>query len=69
MAYNSRNYHKRIRFMVQIYNEAKERDIPDTRILANVFPKYGIFISYRQWMYIKAMKPSEYSRNQLELFA
>lgn len=55
--------------MVQIYNEAKERDIPDTRILANVFPKYGIFISYRQWMYIKAMKPSEYSSNQLELFA
>lgn len=68
MAYNSRNYHRKVHFIVQVYNEAKERDIPDTKILRTVFPKHGIFMSYRQWMNIKAMKPSDYATGQLTLF-
>lgn len=39
MAYNNRNYHRRVQFIVQIYRDAKERDVPDTRILQHVFPK------------------------------
>jgi hypothetical protein len=50
-----------------IYTAAKERDIPDTRILRSEFPKHGIFISYRQWMNLKGLKPSEY-KEQLSLF-
>jgi len=65
----SSNFSKRIQFIVKVYQEAKERDIPDTRILQHVFPRHGIYISYRQWMRIKSMKPSEYSGNQLMLFA
>lgn len=53
---------------MQVYREAKERDVPDTRILRTVFPENKIYISYRQWMNIKGMKPSEYQQNQLSLF-
>lgn len=67
MAYHNRNYHRRVQFIVQVYREAKESDVPDTRILQHVFPKHGIYISYRQWMNIKAMKPSEYNSSQLAL--
>lgn len=61
MAYNRKNYNKRVRYIIEVYQQAKERDIPDTRILRFVFPSHGIHISYRQWMNIKAMKPSEYN--------
>lgn len=56
MAYNRDNYLKRINSIIGVYNEYKESDIPDTRIVAKHFPKHGIFISYRSWMYIKNMK-------------
>lgn len=51
-----------------VYKSVKETDVPDTRILRSHFPKHGIFISYRQWMNIKGMKPSEYKQVQLSLF-
>lgn len=75
MAYTRNNYIKNVARIVAIYNSLKELDKPDTRIVHNEFPKHGIFISYRRWMYIKAMKPSEYSTpsfadpNQTTLFA
>lgn len=65
MAISQDNFNKRVKFIVHVYQEAKERDIPDTRILRVVFPSKGIFISYRQWMRIKALKPSEYDTKQL----
>lgn len=53
MAYNKKNYHKRARYIISVYNDAKHEDIPDTKIVRTVFPKYNIFLSYRQWMNIK----------------
>lgn len=75
MAYNRKNYVLNVQRIVAVYNQLKELDKPDTRIVSKEFPKYGIFISYRRWMYIKAMKPSEYASevfvdpNQMSLFA
>lgn len=69
MAYNRKNYVLNVQRIVAIYNQLKELDKPDTRIVLHEFPKYGIYISYRQWMNIKGMKPSEYAQNQLNLFA
>lgn len=68
MAYHRRNHLKYVEYVMQVYHTAKERDIPDTRIVRHVFPKHGIFISYRQFMNLKAMKPSEYRTAQLRLF-
>lgn len=65
MAYNRTNYLKTVNYIVDIYNKAKERDKPDTQILRYVFPQHGIYISYRQWMNIKSMKPSEYRQATL----
>lgn len=63
------NYSKRIQYILEVYERYKEEDVPDTRIVQHVFPKYGIYISYRQWMNIKGMRPSEYGvRLQLSLF-
>lgn len=64
------NYSGRVRYILSIYNKYKQEDIPDTRIVRNIFPRYGIFISYRQWMNIKGLRPSQYdkSRMQLSLF-
>lgn len=56
MAYNSNNYYKKIKRIIQVYNEAKTPDIPDTFIVSKVFPKHDINISYRQWMNIKGMR-------------
>lgn len=53
MAYNKKNYFKRLQFIVSVYNEAKYPDVPDTKIVSRIFPKHGINISYRQWMNIK----------------
>jgi hypothetical protein len=55
MAYNKKNYNKRARFIIEVYNGAKNPDIPDTKIVARIFPKHGINISYRQWMNIKGL--------------
>lgn len=68
MAYNRNNYSRRVQYIREVYSKAKERDIPDTRILKHVFPTHGIYLSYRQWMNIKGMKPSEYN-SQLMLFS
>jgi len=59
MAYNRNNYAKRVHYIREVYSKAKERDIPDTRILKHIFPSHGIHISYRQWMNIKGLKPSD----------
>jgi hypothetical protein len=71
MAYNRNNYLKYVCRIVELYQEHKEADKPDTYILRHVFPKHGIYISYRKWMYIKSMKPSEYKQPecQIRLFA
>ncbi len=67
------NHLKRAAFIVGIYKAVKERDKPDTFIVRTVFPLHGIYISYRRWMDIKAMKPSEYQQPtdpaQLEMFS
>lgn len=62
------NYSKRVRFILEVYEKYKEEDVPDTKIVRHIFPKYGIYISYRQWMNIKGMKPSEYRVLQLSIF-
>ncbi|WP_017258413.1 hypothetical protein [Pedobacter arcticus] len=67
MAYHRGNHLKKVNFIMQVYASVKEEDVPDTRILRHVFPKHGIFISYRQWMNLKGLKPSEY-KGQLSLF-
>lgn len=69
MSYNRKNHIKKVQYIMQVYQAVKETDIPDTRIVANIFPKYNIFISYSTWKNIKGMKPSEYTSNQLMLFA
>jgi len=68
MAYHRNNYLKSVNYMMGVYQSVKESDVPDTRIIRNIFPKHGIYISYRQWMNIKGMKPSEYKQSQLSLF-
>ncbi|WP_107039948.1 hypothetical protein [Brumimicrobium mesophilum] len=77
MAYNPKNKLKAFRRILQIYSEVKQEDIPDTFIVQKVFPKHHIYISYRTWMTIKGMKPSELQYegdkdfvdpNQLSLF-
>lgn len=77
MAYNPKNKLRSFRRILTIYNEVKQEDIPDTFIVRKIFPKHHIFISYRTWMTIKGMKPSELQYdddkevsdpNQLSLF-
>ncbi|SUJ26431.1 Uncharacterised protein [Sphingobacterium spiritivorum] len=67
MAYNRNNHLKKVASIIDLYNQVKEPDIPDTYILRVVFPKYNIFISRRTWVGYKGMKPSEY-KAQLSLF-
>lgn len=69
MAYNSKNYHKKAREIIRIYQTLKNPDKPDTDIVRNEFPKFMIFLSYRQWMNIKGTPiPKETPTNQLALF-
>lgn len=68
MAYNSKNKNKQRKFILEVYNRIKQEDIPDTRIVNNLFKEYGIFISRRTWVTIKGLKPSELQDNQLSLF-
>lgn len=67
MAYNRRNYLARIRHIVEVYNQYKNPDVPDTRIVSNYFPRHGIFISYRTWMNIKGVNFAK-ETPQLSLF-
>lgn len=73
MPYVRDNYIKTALYIREVYLKVKEEDIPDTRIVRNVFPKYGIFLGYRQWMDIKGMRinrsEEEINPNQLSLFS
>jgi hypothetical protein len=64
MAYNPRNKLKQYKRIIAVYNEVKEEDIPDTYIVKHLFPKYNIYISYRTWVSIKGLKPSELEYDQ-----
>ncbi|WP_220764706.1 hypothetical protein [Flavobacterium sp. UMI-01] len=68
MAYNKKNYNKRAQFIIDVYKNAKHDDVPDTKIIRTVFPKFNIYISYRQWMNIKGMPIPKENQNQLSLF-
>ena len=68
MAYNRNNYYKRARYIIEIYNGAKHADVPDTTIVRNVFPKYNIHLTYRQWMNIKGLVIPKPTTNQLNMF-
>lgn len=68
MAYTRKNHLRQVQYMISVYQQVKEPDIPDSKIVSTIFPKYHIYISYRQWMNIKGMKPSEYQTKQLMLF-
>jgi len=68
MAYNKNNYNKRAQFIIDVYKSAKHDDVPDTKIIRTVFPKFNIYLSYRQWMNIKGMPIPKEHLNQLSLF-
>lgn len=68
MAYNSRNRLKYTEHIIEVYNQVKNPDIPDSFIVRNIFPKHHIFISYRKWMSIKNLKPHEQMPCQAKLF-
>lgn len=59
MAYTRHNYLKNIKEILAVYHKEKQYDVPDTKIVNKIFPKYGIHISYRTWVRIKSMKVSE----------
>jgi len=65
MAYTRDNYLKRVNSIVAVYNSVKQPDIPDTRIVKNIFPQHNIFISYRMWMIYKGLKQSTYKQATL----
>lgn len=56
MAYNSNNHIKTALYIISVYEKYKFDDVPDSHIVRVYFPKHNIYISYRQWMNIKAMK-------------
>lgn len=53
------NKKARYKYILTVYQSVKQSDIPDTQIVRNIFPKHGIFISYRNWTRIKGLKPSQ----------
>lgn len=65
MAYNRSNKQKEINHIINVYQQVKQPDIPDTFILRNIFPKHNIFISLRTWVNYKGLKPSEYKQPTL----
>jgi hypothetical protein len=69
MAYNRNNYFKRVRFIIEVYKQAKHADVPDTQIVRTVFPKHNIHLSYRQWMNLKGLQVPKAPVNQLDLFS
>jgi hypothetical protein len=68
MAYNRKNYYKRARFIIAVYNENKYSDVPDTKIINQIFPRHNIYLSYRQWMNIKGLIIPKENPSQLSLF-
>nr|DAD65336.1 MAG TPA: hypothetical protein [Myoviridae sp. ctOoC8]DAY26224.1 MAG TPA: hypothetical protein [Caudoviricetes sp.] len=68
MPRNRENYLKRARYIVEVYKKHKYDDVPDTRIVRHIFPKYHIYINYRQWMNIKGMVIPRETSQQLSLF-
>jgi hypothetical protein len=57
MAGKRQNHHKRMAYILSVYQSEKQYDIPDTFIVAKIFPKYHIFMSYSQWMRCKNRQP------------
>jgi len=68
MAYTRTNYLKNIRRITDVYVAVKQIDVPDTFIIKHEFPKRGIYISYRTWMYMKNIKQNTLPVRQAELF-
>lgn len=59
MAYNSENKKAHQRYILKVYAEIKQDDIPDTQIVRHKFKERGIFISRGTLWAIKSKKPSE----------
>jgi len=53
MAYNKRNYNRKVYYILSVYMAYKYADVSDAYIIRVCFPKHNIHISYRQWMNIK----------------
>jgi hypothetical protein len=76
MAYHGEHHVKQIAYIMQIYEEWKERngDRPDTFFVSRILPQRGYFMSYQGFMngykskfYGKRNKTKD--RKQLSLFA
>jgi hypothetical protein len=59
MPYLSRNKKRQYAHILEVYRSVKQLDVPDSYIVRVIFPKHRIHISYRQWVRIKGMKPSQ----------
>lgn len=59
MAYTHINKLRTHKGIIDVYNKVKHHDVPDTWIVKNYFPKHGIYISYRNWMRIKALNEKD----------
>lgn len=73
MAYNSSNHKKTVETIVALYKsiKAKEYDRTDTYIVAHIFPKHNIFISYSTWRIYKRddrNKKALSQKPQMQLF-
>ncbi len=68
MAYHNRNRLKTIEYIIDVYSQVKQYDVPDSYIVRNIFPKHHIYISYRRWMNIKNMKMPKTDKKQMALF-
>lgn len=69
MAYNRNNYLVQVKRILTIYNAEKKEHIPDTYIVRVVFPKHNINISYRTWVNIKGLRPSDLAPKPTQLIA
>lgn len=68
MAYNKKNYYKNCLRIIEVYKAHKHQDVPDTRIVAKIFPQFNINISYRTWMNIKgAVIPKEFKESEVNM--
>lgn len=69
MAYNRKNYLKKVRYIVKVYRMYKQPDVSDAKIVREHFPEHGIHIAYSTWMNIKGTPaPKEPPTSQLTLF-
>lgn len=46
MTYLRDNYNKKAQYIREVYLSVKEKDIPDTKIILSIFPKFKIYINY-----------------------